>query len=372
MKIVLFYHSLVSDWNHGNAHFLRGVASELLSRGHLVDIYEPANGWSYSNLVRESGQQAVDKFHLAFPNLKSICYHPQELDVPKALDEAGLVIVHEWTPPSVISSIGRARKLGAGFRLLFHDTHHRLLTDPGFEAIDLSGYDGVLAFGEALRRMYLEKGLAANAWTWHEAADTRVFKPIKPESGAPMEDLVFIGNWGDGEREKELREYFVKPSSALQLKTAVYGVRYPARALKTLFAAGIDYRGWAPNYEVPEIFSHFRATVHVPRSPYSSALEGIPTIRVFEALACGIPLVCAPWIDSENLFTPGRDFLLAANPLQMKSHLKDLLNDAPLASRLSENGLAAIRQRHTCAHRVDELLSICNSLTGIKEYAGQA
>ncbi|MGH8174867.1 MAG: glycosyltransferase, partial [Steroidobacter sp.] len=46
MKFVLFYHSLVSDWNHGNAHFLRGVVSELLARGHAVDVYEPENGWS--------------------------------------------------------------------------------------------------------------------------------------------------------------------------------------------------------------------------------------------------------------------------------------------------------------------------------------
>ena len=39
MKFVLFYHSLLSDWNHGNAHFLRGIASELLARGHHVGIY---------------------------------------------------------------------------------------------------------------------------------------------------------------------------------------------------------------------------------------------------------------------------------------------------------------------------------------------
>ena len=58
MKIVLFYHSLVSDWNHGNAHFLRGVATELIDRGHDVHIYEPANSWSRENLVAEYGDAA--------------------------------------------------------------------------------------------------------------------------------------------------------------------------------------------------------------------------------------------------------------------------------------------------------------------------
>ena len=57
---------------------------------------------------------------------------------------------------------------------------------------------------------------------------------------------------------------------------------------------------------MPEVFARFRVTVHVPRRPYVEALPGIPTIRVFEALACGIPLVCAPWDDAEGLFTPGR------------------------------------------------------------------
>ena len=51
MKIALFYHSLISDWNHGNAHFLRGVVRELLALGHTVEVYEPASGWSLQNLL---------------------------------------------------------------------------------------------------------------------------------------------------------------------------------------------------------------------------------------------------------------------------------------------------------------------------------
>src|ERR671938_432916 len=50
MRIVMFYHSLLSDWNHGNAHFLRGVAWELTGRGHTVDVLEPADGWSLTHL----------------------------------------------------------------------------------------------------------------------------------------------------------------------------------------------------------------------------------------------------------------------------------------------------------------------------------
>jgi spore maturation protein CgeB len=98
--------------------------------------------------------------------------------------------------------------------------------------------------------------------------------------------------------------------------------------------------------------------VHIPRRPYVENLPGIPTIRVFEALACGIPLICAPWHDAEGLFRPGRDYLVAENGREMTRLLREVLTDDALAAALVESGLETIRARHTCRHRVDELLSI--------------
>jgi spore maturation protein CgeB len=88
------------------------------------------------------------------------------------------------------------------------------------------------------------------------------------------------------------------------------------------------------------------------------ALPGIPTIRVFEALACGIPLVSAPWDDCEGLFEPGEDFLVARDGAQMRKQLRALLADPQLAAGLAEHGRQTVLARHTCAHRVDELLGI--------------
>ena len=65
MRFVIFTHSLVSDWNHGNAHFLRGIATELLTRGHHLKIFEPENGWSRKNLLKEHGPAAIDDFYAA-------------------------------------------------------------------------------------------------------------------------------------------------------------------------------------------------------------------------------------------------------------------------------------------------------------------
>jgi spore maturation protein CgeB len=310
MRIVMFYHSLLSDWNHGNAHFLRGIATELLARGHDVRSYEPRNAWSLQNLRAEQGEGRIEQFHAVYPWLTSWQYDLETLDLNQALDGADLVLVHEWNDHALVRRIGEHRARVGGYRLLFHDTHHRSITDPeSMGAYDLRHYDGVLAFGEVVRDLYLARAWARRAWTWHEAADTRIFRPI--EGLLRRGDLVWIGNWGDDERTAELSEFVFNPAKFLGLKACAYGVRYPAWAHVTLAGAGITYAGWLPNYEVPQVFARFKVTVHVPRRPYVHLLPGIPTIRPFEALACGIPLLSSPWDDTESLFTPGKDFLVA-------------------------------------------------------------
>jgi spore maturation protein CgeB len=191
-----------------------------------------------------------------------------------------------------------------------------------------------------------------------------VFEPIPEED--EQGDLVWIGNWGDGERTAELAEMVFEPCRALHLRARVHGVRYPDEALASLREAGIAYGGWLPNYEVPRAFARHRVTVHVPRRFYRERLPGIPTIRPFEALACGIPLVSAPWDDAEGLFRAGVDYLVAKDGQRMTSLLRELVSDAALRHELARHGRETILARHTCAHRVDELLAICAEL-GIAE-----
>jgi spore maturation protein CgeB len=257
MRIVMFYHSLVSDWNHGNAHFLRGVATELLSRGDKVQIFEPRNNWSVANLICEHGEEGLQKFRAAYPMLHSTTHDGYNAAIEESLDGADLVLVHEWNDPALVSAIGNHRKRCGGYRLYFHDTHHRMVTEPeAMSCYDLSGYDGVLAYGDVLRARYEQNGL--RAWTWHEAADTRKFRPLRLRE--PKADLVWIGNWGDDERAAELHEFLIEPCKRLQLKASVYGVRYPENACRALRDAGVQYHGWLPNFEVPQAFARFKVT----------------------------------------------------------------------------------------------------------------
>jgi spore maturation protein CgeB len=386
MRIAMFYHSLVSDWNHGNAHFVRGIVQELLDRDHEVDVFEPRDGWSRTNLVRDHGREAIDAFHRAYPRLRSRTYDTSSFDPDDVLRGVDLVLVHEWNDHDLVARVGAHRAARGRYVLLFHDTHHRSVTDPAsMAAYDLRHYDGVLAFGDAIRDLYLERGWIERAWTWHEAADARVFYPRRkataetagnsssaaspPESSAVTAvsavnrdaaggDVVWIGNWGDEERTAEIDEFFLQPVKRLGLRAAAYGVRYPEAARAHLASCGVEYCGWLPNADVPSVFARYAATVHIPRRPYLEALPGVPTIRVFEALACGIPLISARWDRTADLFTPDEDFLVARDGDEMTAHLRVLVSDEGTRKRLATRGLGTIAARHTCAHRVDELLKI--------------
>jgi spore maturation protein CgeB len=367
LNIALFCHSLVSDWNHGNAHFLRGLMRELMRMGHRVRCYEELGSWSLTNLVHQEGEraiQAIDTFRAAYPELDIHFYKRSDPGFGEFLESqlhgTDVVLLHEWNEPSVVNRV-LALKKKLGFVALFHDSHHRAYTRAGeILKFDLHLVDGVLAFGEAIRKIYSDGFGVRRAWTFHEAADVEQFKPLHR---VRENDIVWIGNWGDDERTRELEEFLIGPAAALPgRRVIVHGVRYPEAALQRLGNAGIEYRGYLPNLVSPQVYAASALSVHIPRRQYANGLSGIPTIRVFEALACGIPLVCSPWDDEEHLFHPGEDYLVVNDGRGMKAEIEHLLGDEAARRQMSERGVQTIRERHTCAHRARQLISICEEI----------
>jgi len=367
LRIRIFAHSLVSDWNHGNAHFLRGLARALTRLGHNVRSYEELGAWSLSNLMRHEGEtaiEAVDDFRRTYPELDIHFYQNDATCDPffeEELKDVDLVLIHEWNEPWLVNKI-LALKEKYGFRALFHDTHHRAYTRPGeILRFHLHKIDGVLAFGEAIRRIYADGFGVSRVWTFHEAADAEIFAPRPAPRTA---DVLWIGNWGDEERTQELMEFMVRPAAALTgRKVIVYGVRYPEKALQQLQAAGIEYRGYLPNLKAPQAYRESALSLHVPRRQYANGLSGIPTIRVFEALACGAPLVCAPWSDAENLFRPGQDYICVPDGEAMRDEIDHLLRDDAARAQLGESGRETILNHHTCMHRAQQLIGIYEEMT---------
>jgi spore maturation protein CgeB len=90
-------------------------------------------------------------------------------------------------------------------------------------------------------------------------------------------------------------------------------------------------------------------------------MTGIPTIRVFQALACGIPLISAPWEDTEHLFRED-DFIMVRDGAEMKRAICCLVCDTKAAEEQVLRGLETISSHHTCRHRAEQFTQICEEL----------
>jgi spore maturation protein CgeB len=367
IRFRVFAHSWVSDWNQPSAHFLRGLVHELVLLGHEVRCYEELGSWSLTNLVDQEGEvavRAIDQFRREFPDL-DVRFYRQNANLRETLTlelgGADVVIIHEWNHPEVANTI-LSLKAELGFLCLFHDTHHRAITNTSeILRFHLQCFDGVLAFTESIRRIYADGFGVPQAWTFHEAADVRHFYPRE----APREiDLLYVGYCQEAECSRELTEYLIEPVAELRdCKAVVHGVQYSEQARQALAEAGIEYRGYLPNLMAPDVYSRTPLSLHVPERPNSSEARDIPSVRMFEALACGSPVLCAPWHDRERLFRSGEDYIVVHSGAEMKTKIQRLLRDESARRQIGANGRETILRRHTCAHRAAQLVDICEGLS---------
>ena len=202
--------------------------------------------------VRKAVSEAVADFQRAFPAL-DVRFYARDRSLSAFLNSelngADVVIVHEWNPPRLAAEI-IALKRALGFEALFHDTHHRAYTSPGeIMRFPLAEFDGVLAFGEAIRRIYADGFGVKRVWTFMKLPMSVIFFRNRAEKDT---DVAWIGNWGDGERTRELEEFIIKPAAGLSgYKIAVHGVRYPKDALGRLADSGIEFSRIPPQSARP-------------------------------------------------------------------------------------------------------------------------
>ena len=208
---------------------------------------------------------------------------------------------------------------------------------------------------QTLADVYRRWGWGDRVWTWHEAADTRLFHP--PGGDGERAGLVWIGNWGDGERTREIEDFLLRPAAEAGLRLDIYGVRYPDEALAMLAAHEARYHGWAPNARGA---GDLRAgTRHRPcatsllcddpaRHPDHPRVRGARLRHAAGLRALGR---CRATVSPRHRL-PGRR--------QWRSDDASIFERCgttrPCVPRSSAAGLETIRARHTCAHRVDELL----------------
>ncbi|MBN8864053.1 MAG: glycosyltransferase [Sphingobacteriales bacterium] len=364
MKIAYFCHSVISDWTNENAHFFRGIARALSQMGHEVRFYESINNWSLTKLLRHEGATAIDEFRSYYPDLQLVRYRAGQPDLSSIVQETDLVIVHDWNDPELLVRLSLLRRQFA-FRLMFQDTCHRPLASAGTPApYDLSGVAGILVFSSVLKSVYRRHWPRIPVLVWHPAADTSVFKPVK--AAGYEGEMVWIGNWGSGERGQELFHWLAEPVAKLGIKATVYGTCFSDSAKRGLAQAGISYGGWVPDFSVPEIFARFLFTVYVPPHTSRNQSETGPGIQPFKAMACGIPLITTDWHDDDSLFTAGYDYLKVRSREELMGYMQRLRKDTALRQMLAGNALSTINKRHTCRHRAVQLIKWVGTLSAIE------
>jgi spore maturation protein CgeB len=365
LRIAVFPHSIVSDWNHGNAHFLRGLIRNLQEMGHQVRSFEEESNWSLTNLVRDHGRAPIREFKSRFPFIDHRSYVLNGRTalyewLGRLMEEVDVCLVHEWNHTPLVRAIGETAAR-TGVVALFHDTHHRALTEPSrLRSLGLESYSAILAYGPSIADIYRSALPGREVVVFHEGADTDLFRPL---DRVKRHDVLFIGNWGDEDRNETTIRYFIEPGREMSdLSFALFGVRYPDMVLQAIRQSGLHWGGWLANYSAPEAYAESKLTVHIPRKEYVEALHGTPTIRVFEALSCGLPLISAGWRDTAGMFEDGRDYVAVDNQAQMIEAIRWLVSDDVARSRIGEQGRARILERHTCRHRAEEFVDVVQRL----------
>ena len=234
MRVVYATHSLESCWNHGNAHFLRGVLRALTVQGHEVLAVEPEECWSRANLVADAGVAALEGWRTHYPDLVSRRV-AEGSDPATWLDGADLVIVHEWTAPRHRGP-DRGAAPGGGAVPAAVPRHPPPARSANRRRCRRSTCRATMPCWPSARRWPRSIGgwgWEGRVFVWHEAADTFSVPPARrtrPARQAPCGSAI----GATASAPPSWSRSFLPPLHCAAIPLDIHGVRYPAEALAML------------------------------------------------------------------------------------------------------------------------------------------
>jgi spore maturation protein CgeB len=345
MRIVFLGLSITSSWGNGHATNYRALVRELSRRGHEVlfcerdvpwyaaqrDLPEPPWGRTslYGSLDDLAERHAED---VAGADLVVVgSYVPDGVAVAEwALDAAsGATAFYDIDTPVTLGKLRRG--------------DHEYLTP------ELIGrYDLYLSFtgGPTLEVLEDEYG-ARRACAFYCLVDPEAYRPPPP---APMRwDLGYLGTYSD-DRQPALGRLLIEPARRLpEASFAVAGPRYPESIGWPANVERIDHL--APG-EHPSFYASQRFTLNVTREEMRAA-GWSPSVRLFEAAACGVPVISDRWPGLDSIFAIGEEILVADSVDEALTFLVEMEEEErrEIAARARRRVLA----EHTAEHRCDQL-----------------
>jgi spore maturation protein CgeB len=350
MKFAVFGLTVSSSWGNGHATLWRGLIRALGEQGHETVFVERDQPW-----------YAPHRDLHDLPGGRLFLYRDWAEVLARADDllDADALIVTSYCPDAHAADELIAR--GRGVRVFYDlDTPVTLGRLAAGEAVDylpedgLGRFDLVLSYtgGPALDALRDRLGARAAAPLYGHV-DPAAHQPVPPLD-VYRGDLSYLGTYA-ADRQPTLARLFVEPAARAPGRRFVLGgSSYPA-----------DFP-WQPNIwfmnhvappDHPAFFCSSRLTLNVTRADMA-AMGWCPSGRLFEAAACGAPILSDSWDGLDRFFRPGEEILLASTPEEALAALD--LTDAELG-RIARAARERVLAEHSSEHRARELVQLLES-----------
>jgi spore maturation protein CgeB len=344
LRIVILGLSITSSWGNGHATTYRGLVRELVRRGHDLLFLERDQPWYARTRDLPCPPYGRTELYSGMGELQD--------RFARALGDADLVIVGSFVPDGAL--VGDWVQRTAGGISAFYDIdtpvtlarlgrgEHEYL-----RPAQIAGYDLYLSFtgGPALTRLEHEYG-APRARVLYCSVDPELYYP---QTEPLVWDLGYMGTYST-DRQPTVEELLVRPARQHPAgRFVVAGAQYPAGIE---WPANVEYRPHVPPAEHRAFYNRQRFTLNVTRADMIEA-GWSPSVRLFEAAACGTPIVSDRWAGLDTLLTPGREILLADSARDVGAVLRGVGEDERL--ELAARARRRVLSQHTAAHRAEQL-----------------
>ena len=346
MNLVIFGLSISSSWGNGHATLWRGLLRALAARGHRIVFFE--RDQPYYALHRDLWEPAYAELRL-YPGWAAI-----REEAARETRAADVVIVTSFCADGIAATdllCAERKPLRVFYDLDTPVTLEKLGRGERVDHIGPRGlrdFDLALSFtgGETLRWMQ-RRLLAPAVEVLYGSVDPEVHKPVAP-SGKYSCDLSYLGTYAE-DRQEALEQLFLEPARRLAEKRFLLGgALYPANFPWT---DNIYFVRHVPPTEHAEFYCSSRMTLNVTRGAMASA-GFCPSGRLFEAAACGVPILTDWWNGLDHFFQPGKEILVAGTAAEAVAAMRqspESLAGVGTAAR------ARVLAEHTAERRAEEL-----------------
>ncbi|MBS7456280.1 CgeB family protein [Coralloluteibacterium stylophorae] len=351
MDIVILGLSITSSWGNGHATTFRGLVRELDALGHHVTFLERDVPWYAPHRDLPQPPYCRTELYADLADLRA--------RFGRTVAGADAVIVGSYVPKGV--AVGEWVQETAQGVTGFYDIDTPVtlakLSAGDFEYLHprlIPGYDVYLSFtgGPTLGRLEREFGSPC-ARALHCAFDPGLYHP------EPMQaawDLGYLGTYSD-DRQPRVDGLLMAPAQRWpEGRFVVAGPMYPGTIAWPGNVERIDH---VPPDAHRRFYNQQRFTLNVTRDDMIRA-GWSPSVRLFEAAACGTPIISDVWEGIEALFVPGEEILLAESAEQVLGYLRDI-GDADrraIGARARERVMA----EHTAGHRAEQLVAVLHEI----------